>query len=161
VDPLPEHVNVVDLPPYVESWSVAKIPGFITGVLNRWQREYGELPHEFVIVMCPKVEINAKGGLPPRIYELTDPQLRCRHFTGCHRPYLVIIFTDEDAEKHRAEVQTLLSWSESYRVELADDRVHLRFAEAVEDLDNEPVSTKPTRKLRELLQTGDLVSILD
>jgi hypothetical protein len=87
--------------PYVESWRW-RISGFVFAVLKRWQRNYGELPHSFCMVMCPQVEINALGGLPSRAAALTHPKLSCRHFTGCHKPYFVVIFMGEDADEQRA-----------------------------------------------------------
>ena len=159
---VPDHLEIVGVPSYVESWSVAKIPGFVIAVLKRWRREFGELPAHFYVVMCPQVEINARGGLAAEVYELTDPKLRCRHFTGCHKPYSVIIFGGEDADQRRAGVQALLPWSEGYEVDLLGNAVRLRFVEATEDME-EPVaaSPKPQRTLQQLLESGELVTILE
>ena len=140
---------------------MAKIPGFVIAVLKRWQRSHGELPNRFFLVMCPQVEINAMGGLPARVYELTDPRLRCRHFTGCHKPYFVVIFIGEDAGQRRAEVQHLLSWSESYEVEITNETVKLSFSDATEDSGNERTDLPKQRTLQQLLETGELVSILE
>jgi hypothetical protein len=159
---LPERVEVADLPPYVEMWSVAKIPNFIPAVLGRWQRDRGELPPQFYVLVCPQVEVNAAGGLPARVVELTDPRLRCRHFTGCHKPYFVVFFVGEDADRKRAEVQAMLSWSESYRVDIGTDAVRLAFVDAMEDLGDEDRDATPApRTLRDLLATGEIVSILE
>lgn len=130
-----EPLEIIDLPPYVGSWSAVGLPGFTNGILNRWQRNYGSLPSQFVLVACPQVEINAIGGLPSRVRELTDARVRIQHFTGCHRLYLVILLLGNDAEARREEIQKLLSWSEGYHVEHTDGRTRLRFIEAIEETD--------------------------
>jgi len=84
-------------------------------------------------VLCPQVEINAIGGLPDRVRELTSPRWRLQQFTGCHKPYLVLIHAGEDAERWRREVQGLLSWSEGYRVDITQDATRLQFIDAVEE----------------------------
>ena len=127
--------EIQGIPPYVASWSVVAIPRFIPTVLDRWRRNYGELPHQFVMVLCPQVEINAIGGLPRRIRELTNPRFRMQHFTGCHKPYMVLIHAGETADAWREEVQTLLSWSEGYQVEITEEMTRLRFIDAVEEQD--------------------------
>ena len=157
---LPDQLQVLGLPPHIESWSVARIPGFVLAVLRRWQRNHGELPREFHALMCPQVEVNARGGLPARVVELTDPQLRCRHFTGCHKPYFVVMFTGPDAGRRRAEVQALLAWSEGYRVEVGSEAVVLRFMEATEEIDEASEGAPGQRTLQDLLSSGELVSIL-
>jgi hypothetical protein len=139
---------------------VARIPGFVPAVLRRWQRAHGPLPTRFVMVMCPQVEINAMGGLPPEVIELTDPRLRCRHFTGCHRPYFVMLFVGADAEARRRRIQGLLSWSEGYGVEIDRQSIKLEFAGAAEEVENRPENTARVRTLQDLLATGELVSIL-
>ena len=88
-----------------------------------------------MLVACPLVEVNAVGGLPPRVRELTDSRVRILHFTGCHKPYLVILLIGEDAEVRRGEIQQLLSWSEGYQVEIINGMARLRFIEAVEEND--------------------------
>jgi hypothetical protein len=112
------------------------------------------------MVICPQVEINAIGGLPAGVIELTDPRLRCRHFTGCHKPYFVVFFTGEDAEERRAKVQPLLPWSEGYAVELQGQSAVLRFVDANEDVDSHTNRVKRTRTLQELLETGELVRVM-
>ena len=163
MEKLPEQIEITGVPPYVESWTVAKIDGFVSAVLNRWQRAHGNLPARFIAVMCPQVEINAMGGIPSRVIELTDPRLRCRHFTGCHKPYFVVFFSGEDANQHRAGVQELLSWSESYAVQITNEKIRLDFIDATEDAGEEHEDdVRPrSRSLQELLQTGELVSILE
>lgn len=130
-----EHLEILGLPNYIGSWSVVGVPGFVIAVLNRWQRNRGSLPSQFVLVACPQVEVNANGGLPPRVRELTDSRVRIQHFTGCHKPYLVILLLGEDAEARREEIQNLLAWSEGYEVELSEGTTRLRFIDAVEEND--------------------------
>lgn len=129
----PEQFEIQGVPPYVASWSAASIPGFIPAVLDRWQRNFGELPARFTLVMCPKVEINAVGGLPAGVMRRTNPRLRMQHFTGCHKPYLVLFHAGEGAEEWRREVQGLLAWSEGYAAESVDGVTRLRFVDAVEE----------------------------
>lgn len=135
MEAIPEHLEITGLPPYVGSWSAVGLPGFVIKVLNRWQRNFGRLPARFTLVACPQVEINAVGGLPNRVRELTDSRVRILHFTGCHKPYLIILLFGEDAEVRRAEIQQLLSWSEGYDVEFIDGTARLRFIEATEEND--------------------------
>lgn len=125
---------ITGIPEYVKSWSVAGIPRFVPAVLGRWQRNHGELPRRFVMLMCPLVEIDAIGGLPGRVRELTNPRFRLQHFTGCNKPYLVMIHAGNDAEAWREEVQGLLAWSEGYQVEIRDEMACLEFIDAVEDI---------------------------
>ncbi|MGA7980621.1 MAG: hypothetical protein WCA32_10380 [Chromatiaceae bacterium] len=153
-------VSLEGVPDFVASWSAAKIPGFVAAVIKRWRREHGHLPRSFAMVICPQVEINAIGGLPAGVIELTDPRLRCRHFTGCHKPYFVVFFTGEDAEERRAKVQPLLPWSEGYAVELQGQSAVLRFVDANEDVDSDTNRVKRTRTLQELLETGELVKVM-
>jgi len=129
--------EIIGLPANVGSWSAIGIPGFVSGALNRWAREQGKLPARFVLVACPKVEINALGGLPSRVRELTNPRHRLQHFTGCHKPYLVIFLEGEDAEHRRNEIQHWLAWSEGYQVDTSDGATRLRFIDAVEELDGD------------------------
>jgi len=130
-----EHLEIHGLPANVASWSAAGIPGFVLAVLDRWRRNSGRLPTRFVMVLCPQTEINAAGGLPARVRELTDPRLRFQHFTGCHRPYVILLHAAENAEEWRREVQGRLAWSESYQVECRDGVLRLRFVDAVEERD--------------------------
>jgi hypothetical protein len=137
MSPITERLEIEGLPPYVESWSAATIPGFIPAVLDRWQNNYGELPACFVMVVCPQVEIDAMGGLPRRVRELTNARLRFLHFTGCHKPYVVLLYAGEDADEWRAEVQPFLSWSEGYQVQFVAGRTRLKFIEAIEERDED------------------------
>jgi hypothetical protein len=161
--PLPQKIEISNVPPYVEPWSVARIPKFVVTVLERWQRNHGDLPSQFYAVMCPQVEVNAAGGLPSRVVALTDPRLRCRHFTGCHKPYFVALFCGADADQRCAEAQRWLSWSESYRVTIDDDAVRLAFIDATEEAPAEETqgAHRTARTLKELLATGEIVSIIE
>ncbi len=152
---------MLDLPAHVAAWSVARISGFVPGILSRWEREHGRLPPEFSLVLCPQAEVSAMGGLPAEVHELTDPRLRCRHFTGCHRPYVALLFQGEDAESRRVAAQALLPWSEGYRVTVADGRVTLRFRDANEALDDATRTPSGARSLRSLVESGELVRILE
>ena len=130
-----QQLEIVGLPPYIGSWSVVSLPGFAHGVINRWQRNLGSLPSQFVLIACPQVEVNAIGGLPSRVRELTNARVRIQHFTGCHKLYLVILLLGDDAEVRREEIQKLLSWSEGYQVELSNGMPRLQFIEAIEEND--------------------------
>ncbi len=130
-------LEIEGIPVNVQSWSAARIPGFVPAVLERWRRNCRERPNRFVMVLCPQVEVHATGGLPGRVRELTNPRLRYLHFTGCHKPYVVLFHTGADADAWRSEVQQLLSWSEGYEAELSDGITRLKFIEAVEERDDE------------------------
>jgi len=135
-----KRLEVVGVPPHVQSWSAATLPGFIPAVLRRWQYNQGELPARFVMVLCPRVEIDARGGLPNRVRELTNARLRFLHFTGCHKPYVVLLYAGKDSGTWRAEVQRLLSWSESYQAHLAAGVTRLKFIDAIEECDDDHTS---------------------
>ncbi len=159
MDTLSDNVEIQGLPPYVESWAVAKVAGFVPAILKRWLRSHPDLPTEFYLVMCPVAEVNTLGGLPARVHLLTDPRLTCRHFTGCSRPYYAMIFTGPDADARRAEMQTLLPWSESYTVDIKKDPLQLIFIDASEDIDSDqrPVEA---RRVADLLESGELLKIM-
>ena len=132
-----EPTQINDLPPYIRSWSVVCIPKFIAAALDRWQRNFGQLPENFILVACPNLEILSMGGLPNRVRELIDARSRLQHFTSCHRLYTVFLLFNEDAEQRREEIQSYLPWSESYRVKLDSNTPQLTFIEAIEDLDDD------------------------
>lgn len=129
----PEQFEIAELPPYVQSWSVVSLPDFVVSAMGRWQRDFGDLPSRFVLVACPQMEVNALGGLPSRVVELTNPRMRIKHFTGCHKLYLILLLSGEDAEQRREEIQKHLPWSESYHAEFNDEMLRLQFVEAVEE----------------------------
>jgi hypothetical protein len=128
-----DSLEVHGVPPYVASWSAAQIKGFIPAVLARWRRNGGALPLRFAMVICSLVEVNARGGLPARVRELTSPRLRFHHFTGCHKPFIVLFHDGSDIETWRREVQEELAWSESYEVEVGEGVLRLQFLAAVEE----------------------------
>ncbi len=130
-----DRLEIDGVPANIASWSAAGIPGFVLAVLDRWRRNSGRVPDRFAMVLCPQIEIHAMGGLPTRVRELTDPRLRFQHFTGCHRPYVILFHAAEDAEGWREAVQGQLAWSESYQAEFADGVLRLRFVDAVEERD--------------------------
>jgi hypothetical protein len=137
MEPTPQRLEITDVPPYIRSWSAVGLPGFVIKALDRWQRNYGVLPSQFRLVACPQVEVNAVGGLPDRVRELTDSRVRLLHFTGCHKPYLIILLFGDDAEERRAEIQQWLAWSEGYRVELKGGTIRLQFIDAIEEIDSD------------------------
>ena len=127
-------LEIHGLPPHVASWSAARLDGLVPAVLERWRRSAATLPSRFVLVICPLVEVLARGGLPERVIELTDPRLRFQHFTGCHRPYVILIHAGADTGSWITAVQQQLAWSESYRAEFLDGALRLQFLNAVEEL---------------------------
>ena len=135
MEPTPQQLEIIDVPPYIRSWSAVGLPGFIIKALERWQRNYGDLPPQFRLVACPQVEVNAVGGLPDRVRELTDSRVRLLHFTGCHKPYLILLLFGDDAETCRAEIQQWLAWSEGYQAVIIDGVIRLRFIDAIEEID--------------------------
>ena len=44
MDTLSDKVDIQGLPPYVESWAVAKVAGFVPAILKRWLRSHPDLP---------------------------------------------------------------------------------------------------------------------
>lgn len=156
---VPDTLDINGLPPHVASWCVAKVPGFVPAILQRWLRAHPDLPERFQLVMCPVAEINAYGGIPARVHELTDPRLTCRHFTGCSRPYYALLFTGADADARRAEIQRLLPWSEAYAVSVGADRVCLDLLDATEEI-AELERRDPASRLTSLLESMDLLKIM-
>jgi len=126
-------LEIHGIPDYVASWSAARISGFVPAVLERWRRSGGELPASFTMVICPLVEINSRGGLPDRVRELTSPRQRFHHFTGCHKPYAVLLQAGDDNETWRREIQEELAWSEGYQAEFGEGVLTLSFVDAVEE----------------------------
>lgn len=156
---IPDTLAIAGLPPHVASWCVAKIPGFVPAILRRWLRAQTQLPESFCLVMCPVAEVNAHGGIPARVHELTDPRLTCRHFTGCSRPYYAMIFSGVDADSRRAQVQSVLPWSESYSVRIDAHCVHMDLIEAVEDIEGLPRRAAAV-PLATWMEDGGLLKIL-
>ena len=158
---IPQSTKLVGVPGYLETWIVAKIPRFVYSVLQRWQRNQAEFPKSFYLLLCPLVEVNGLGGLPPSVKVLTDARLTCRHFTGCHRPYMVALFHGEQADPLCQQTLDQLPWSEAYQVEIEAEEIRLHFFGATEEIDNElPEPKHPKRTVQELLKNGDLFEIL-
>ena len=130
---MPAQFEIAELPPYVRSWSAVSLPNFVLSAMDRWQRNFGDLPPKFTLVACPQMEISAMGGLPSRVVELTHPRMRIKHFTGCNKLYLIILLAGEDADERRDEIQKLLPWSEGYSAEFNEAMLRLQFIDAVEE----------------------------
>lgn len=159
MESIPDSVEIENMPPHIAGWCVAKIPGFVPAILKRWLRTHPHLPDQFCLIMCPVAEINAYGGVPKRIRELTDPRLSCRHFTGCSRPYYAIVLVGADAEARRNEIQALLPWSESYAVDITTQRTRLQLISAVEEIPGLH-RADPARLLSALLARTELLKIM-
>jgi hypothetical protein len=156
-----EKVDVSEVPPYIKAWSVTGVDRFIPAILGRWQRERGAWPQECYLVFCPRVEVNALGGLPGEVLELSDPRHRMSHFTGCHRPYTAILLQGEDADQRRAAIHELLPWSESYRATVEGERVRLTFLDATEDLLEDPPDAGQAReRFQKLCASGEIATLL-
>lgn len=67
------------------------------------------------------------GGMVAQELALQSPQ-RVRSLAN-----VVLLYTGDDAEAWRAEVQPLLSWSEGYQAKLTAGMTHLKFIEAIEE----------------------------
>jgi hypothetical protein len=130
-------LEVHGVPNYVACWSAAGIRGFLHAVIERWERSSGTPPSRFALVICPLVEVLTRGGLPDRVIERTSPRLRFHHFTGCHKPFVVLFHDGGDAEAWCREVQQGLAWSESYQAELGAGVLRLQFVDAVEEPEDE------------------------
>ena len=135
-------------------WSVIGVDKFVTGALGRIEGGGGTLPAHFRMSCCPWGERNALGGTPEPVREIMDPRLRLVHFTGCGRPYLVVLFIGDDAAQRQQIAMQHLPWSEHFDVRINGGEAALSYLESTEDLwgDDEP----DTRTLRELLQQGEL-----
>ena len=131
-----EMLEILDLPPYVRSWSVVSLPGYIAAVLGRYERNHGSLPTQFSLIACPQAEVNGLGGLPDRVRELTDSRTRIQHFTSCNKLYLVIILLGEEKASELKEIQSLLSWTEAYEATVSDQGTQLRFVNASEEIES-------------------------
>lgn len=154
--------DVHGIPVYVESWAAALVPNLVSTALGRWEREYEKLPESFYMLICPQVEINARGGLPADIHEYIDPKLTCRQFTGCLKPYFIALFMHQSAEDRCLKTQQLLAWSEAYKVKIKDGDVILNFVACTEELDDEiDTEFSENKKIfQELISTGELMRIL-
>lgn len=113
-------------------WSVVNVHGFVSTALQRLQRDGQELPECFRLSIYPWGEHNAAGGIPEAVREVTDVRSRLVHFTNCGRPYMVILFTGEQAANHQQIARSLLPWSEHLIVTRHGLELSLEYLEGVE-----------------------------
>jgi hypothetical protein len=138
-------------------WTVTTVDKFIVGALNRVAALGGELPPRFQLSLCPWGERNALGGTPAPVQEIMDPRLRLVHFTGCGRPYLVLVLTGEDAPARQRIAMRHLPWSEHFAVGHDRGQAALTYLDATEDLWDEDASGPGRRRtLQDLLRQGEL-----
>lgn len=158
---IPENVEVSGLPPYIAFWSITRVDRFIPAILGRWHREHSGLRSGFFLLLCPRVEVNALGGLPGDVLDLTDPRQRLTHFTGCQRPYMALMLAGEDADQRRARIHELLPWSESYWVEIDEASIRLSFIDATEELVDQPGERMQSpRRFHDLCSSGEITGLL-
>lgn len=145
---------IVGSPP---PWSVTAVDKFVVSSLQRAQREGGALPRQFRMSMCPWGERNAMGEAWGMAQAVIDPRFRIVHFTGCSRPYLVVLFVGEDAARDQDVMKRYMPWSEHYEVELAGKgTIALRFVGCTEEPEEENAGEQQTRNLQELFRSGAL-----
>jgi len=137
-------------------WSVTKVNNFVVGALARMRHEGGDLPEHFLLSFCPWGERNAIGGTPEQLREVMDPRFRLVHFTGCSRPYWVILFIGEAAAARQQLAMRHLPWSEHFTVVCRDSGAILEYLGCTEEVSVDYESDPHT--LRELLSQGRLVS---
>ncbi len=135
-------------------WSVTGVDKFIVGALDRVERQGGVLPADFRLSICPWGERNAIGGTPEEVNDITDPRMRLVHFTGCGRPYLVALFSGDEAERQQRIAMQHLPWSEHLSVELSEQTARLHYLDSTEDLWGDEEADP--RSLLELFQQGEL-----
>ena len=91
------------------------------------------------------------------VQAVIDPRLRIVHFTGCSRPYLVVLFVGKEAARDQQVIMRHLPWSEHYDVEVdGEGTVLLRFLGCTEEPEEENAGEQPTRNLHELFRSGAL-----
>lgn len=138
-------------------WSVTAVDKFVVSSLQRAQREGGALPQRFRMSMCPWGEHNAMGKARAPVQAVIDPRLRIVHFTGCSRPYLVVLFVGEDADRDQNVMMQRLPWSEHYEVRIdGKGSISLRFLGCTEEPEEENVTEQRARNLQELFHSGAL-----
>jgi len=148
-----QHYEVLgDAPP----WSVTKVDKFLPGVFARAEHEGAALPEAFHISMCPWGEHNTVRGSAEHWHDVMDPRFRLVHFTGCGRPYLVVMFIGEEARRRQTVAARHLPWSEHYRVELDAQTARLHFLGESEEPEVEAAEPLPERTLMTLFRTGEL-----
>lgn len=139
-------------------WSVTGVDKFIVSVIQRAERQGGVLPEEFFMSLCPWGERNAVGGGTVELRDVMDPRFRLVHFTGCGRPYLVVILTGDDAVKRQQIAMRHLPWSEHYQARLHEGVIQLAFVAEVEEPEIESSDTPGERTLVKLFQAGELTT---
>ena len=97
-------------------------------------REGGALPKQFWFTACPWGERNALGGTPEPVQEIIDPRFRIVHFTGCGRPYLVILFLGTDAAMRQQTAMVHLPWSKHFVVTCNEGEAILKYLGCTEDI---------------------------
>lgn len=139
-------------------WTVTGVDKFIVSVIERAEREGGDLPGEFYLSLCPWGERNAVGGGAAELRDVMDPRFRLVHFTGCGRPYLLVFFIGDDARQRQRVAVRHLPWSEHYRASISDGVIHLEFIEQAEQPQEGGAEVMGERTLRALLRAGELAS---
>ncbi|MCB1875204.1 MAG: hypothetical protein KDH88_04440 [Chromatiales bacterium] len=149
----PSAFEIVGTPP---PWSVTLVDKFVVGALERVVDQGGELPERFRISFFPWGEHNAMGGTPEEVREVMDPRLRLVHFTGCGRPYLVVIFIGEKAENDQAVARCQLPWSEHFLGMREGGKLTLEFLGETEELETATEPEVAARTLRSLFHQDGL-----
>lgn len=147
--------EIIGTPP---PWSVTLVDKFVTGALGRIVDQGGRLPTEFRISFFPWGEHNAMGGTPEAVREIMDPRLRLVHFTGCGRPYLVVVFIGDKAAGDQEIARCQLPWSEHYRAQDGGDQLTLEFIGETEELENAVEPDVAARTLRSLFHQEGLTN---
>ena len=142
------------LPP----WSVTGVDKFIVSVIERAEREGGALPEEFFLSLCPWGERNAVSGGAVELRDVMDPRFRLVHFTGCGKPYLVVVLTGDDAANRQQIAMKYLPWSEHYRACLRGGIIEMVFVAEVEQPEIDSSEELEERRLVQLFQAGELTA---
>lgn len=151
-------VNVFEVLGDPPPWSVVSVDKFVVSVLRRLERDGVQLPEQFRFSLCPWGERNAIGGTPSVVKDGADPRCRVVHFTGCSKPYLVAVFTGDDAARRQELAMHHLPWSEHYQVELRDGIARLGYLDCMEEVE-EPEDEPAVRTLYELARSGELAEL--
>ena len=152
-----DSIELIGTPP---PWSVTSVDRFVASVLERAEREGGELPVHFHLTMCPWGERNAAARQGGEWSDVMDPRYRLVHFTGCGRPYLVAILTGDDAARRQRQAMRYLPWSEHYTASREGESLRLRFVAEVEqpEVDVRDAFEGRGRTLIELFESGEIHS---
>ncbi len=139
-------------------WSVTGVDKFVVGVIERAEREGGALPDSFFLSLCPWGERNVVDSGADELRDVMDPRFRLVHFTGCGRPYLVVVLTGEDAAKRQQIAMKYLPWSEHYRVCISGSVIELEFVAEVEEPEVDSGEQVGERRLVQLFESGELAA---